>query len=315
MKPVLIFCVLCMAAFLSVTPVSCFAETGAIAAVVNDDAVSRSDVARRMKLVLASSGLPDTVDIRGKLRPQIVSSLIDEMVMKQEGEKQDLSVEQAEIDRGFAALAQQNNMKPEQFEAMLRHAGIDPATLYSQIGAQIVWSKVVQTKLRPQVRISDRDVDDVIARMKRSVGKAEYLVAEIFLPTGDGGNIPRIRQLADRLVAEIRSGKASFFKLAQQFSKSPGAAGGGDLGWLAQDQIDPEILAALQSTGKNQVTAPVKTPDGFHILFLRDKRDITEDTLPSRDQLFYTLGTQRLDMLQRGYLRDLRAASFIEIRD
>ena len=113
---------------------------------------------------------------------------------------------------------------------------------------------------------------------------------------------------------EIKTGKASFFNLAQQFSKAAGAVNGGDTGWLQETQLSEEILTGLQAVKKNQVTKPIKTLSGYHILFLRDIRTLTEDTMPSRDQIYYSLGTERLEKLQRRHLMDLKASSFIDLR-
>jgi peptidyl-prolyl cis-trans isomerase SurA len=186
--------------------------------------------------------------------------------------------------------------------------------MYAQIEAQVAWGKVVQARLRPKVIISERDIDAVIERLKRTQGSTEYLAAEIYLPFDNAEREGKALQLANRLVSEIRSGKASFFTLAQQFSKSAGSSSGGNLGWLPESQVDPDILKALKKTPKNKVTSPIRTPDGFHIMLLRDKRSISEGTMPSRDQINYNLGTQRLNKLQRRHLMDIKAASFIEIR-
>lgn len=290
------------------------AATQKIAAVVNDEAISVSDLNNRLRLIMASSGLPNTEDVRAKLTPQVLSSLIDEKLMQQEAQKLKLAVDKTDVDNGFATLAQQNNKTPAAFKAMLRSAGIDLSTLEDQIRAQVAWGKVIKAKLRPKVIVSDRDVDAVLERLKRASGSTEYLVAEIFLPFSDSNEESKARQLANHLVSELRAGKTSFFKLAQQFSKSAGASNGGDMGWLPESQIDPDILKTLEKTAKEQVTNPVHTPEGFHILLLRDKRSMSGETLPSRDQINYNLGMQRLDKLQRRHLMDIKAASFIEIR-
>ena len=285
-----------------------------IVAIVNEDAISQKDLNDRVKLIMASSGLPNTKEIRDKLGQQIINSLIDEQIMLQEARNMKFKVSQDEIEKGFNAIAAQNKIKPEQFKAMLRRNGIDVSTLYRQIKANIAWSKVVQAKLRPRVVVTDRDVDDVMQRLKRNIGKSEYLVAEIFLPISDPKSEQKTKSFANRLVREIKSGNTSFFKLAQQFSKSAGASKGGNLGWVREGQISQELEAALKNMEKNQVSYPIRSQNGYHILFLRDKRVIKEENLPSRDQIFYTLGTERLDKLQRGYLLDIKASSFIENR-
>ena len=291
-----------------------YAAVQEIAAVVNEDAVSMRDLEKRLRLIMASSGLSNSPEIRQRMAPQILGALINEKLMLQEARKLNLPVTPAEIEQGFATIAGQNKLKPEEFKAMLSKGGIDLSTIMSQVEAQVAWSKVVQAKLRSRVVISDRDVDDALERITAKIGTTEYLAAEIFLPIDDPKKEGDVKQLAFKLVGAIKSGQAGFFKLAQQFSKAAGAANGGDTGWLHEAQLSAEVLSGLQSVEKNQVTNPIKTLTGYHIYFLRDTRTLSEEGLPSRDQIRYTIGNERLDKLQSRHLSDLRNASFVEIR-
>ncbi len=285
-----------------------------IVAVVNEDIISARDLNKRMRLVMVSSGLPNNKDIVARLIPQVVSSLINEKIMLQEAGKMKIKVSKPEIEAGFIKIAAQNNLKPEEFKDALQKSGVDLTTMLNQIEAQIAWSKVVQRRLRPKVIISERDVDDALERMRSKIGTKEYLTAEIFLPVDNAKNDKQVKQLANRLVKEVKSGKASFFKLAQQFSKSAGSMKGGDKGWLREDQVSSEILDGLRSLRKNQISNPIRTLSGYHILFLRDVRVLDEDSIPSREQIYYNLGAERLEKLQSRYLMDLKAAAFIDVR-
>ncbi len=288
--------------------------TQQIVAIVNEDVISGSDLDKRMHLIVASSGLPDTDEVRQKLAQQVLNGLINEMLMIQESKKFGINVSKEEIEAAFVQIAQQNNLKPEQFLKMLKKGGIDPHTMYDQLKAQVAWSKVIQVKLRPRVVVSKRDIDDTLERIRSKIGTTEYLTAEIYLPIETPKEEGRVRNLAQQLVREIKSGKASFFKLAQQFSQSAGSMNGGDRGWVNETQLPKELLSEISKLKKNQVSDPIKTSDGYHILFLRDKRTLKEDTVPSRQQVEYNIGSQRMDKLQRRYLMDIRSSSFIEIR-
>ncbi|MCB1562529.1 MAG: peptidylprolyl isomerase [Alphaproteobacteria bacterium] len=311
----LLYSFFCLAVFAAGSlPHTAQARSEGIAVVVNEDAITDSDLNDRLKLVIVSSGLPDNQDTRLKLVPQVVASLIDEQIMLQEARRLDISVSQEEINQGFATIAAQNNVEPAKFKSMLQNSGINTATMENQIESQISWSKVIQQKLRPQLIISEKDVDDVIERLHRDKGKSEFLLAEIFLPVDDPKEEGDARQLADRLAGQIKSGKAPFFRVAQQFSKAAGAARGGDMGWIQQGQLPDELDATLQTLSKNEVSAPVRSLSGYHILYVRDKRLISEDTIPPREEIFNDLGIKRLERMQRRYMMDLKSQAFIENR-
>ncbi len=290
------------------------ARSESIAVVVNEDAITLSDVNDRMALIIASSGLPNSKDIREKLQLQIIGALVDEQIRLQEARRLDLKITQAEIDQGFATIAQQNNFSPDEFRGMIRKGGLNIKTMEDQIRAQLAWSKVVQAKLRPQVVVSDGDIDNHLERLTANTGKPEYLLSEIFMPVEKPDEEAQTRQLAQKLVQEIRSGKAQFFKVAQQFSKSAGAPQGGDLGWIAQGQLQQELDQILPRIEAGQVSDPVRTASGYHILNVREQRMIAPENLPTREDVMASLGLQRLERLQRRYLLDLKSAAFIENR-
>jgi peptidyl-prolyl cis-trans isomerase SurA len=285
-----------------------------IAAVVNQDVISMSDLNDRTTLIIVSSGLPNTQDIRTKLTKQVMEGLIEEQLMLQEAERREIKISDSEVQQGFAALAQQNKISPEEFQKAVQQSGVNLATMRRQIRAQMGWSKVIQKAMRPRVTITDSDIDEYLARIASNKGKEEYLLAEIMLPVDTPEQENDVRQLAAKLVSEMRAGKAPFSKVAQQFSKAPGAPTGGDLGWMKQGQLPQELEAPLAYLQPKQMTDPIRTTNGYHILLLRDRRAITDETLPTREAATNTIGLQRLERLQRGYLMDLKSSAFIENR-
>lgn len=308
-----LFAVLFLSLGLLAAPPAYSASEG-IAAVVNDDAISVSDFQGRLRLIAASSGARSPDNLPDAVGQQVMNDLIEEQLMLQEAEKMELEITEAEIDQGFARIAAQNNVSPEEFAKMVRASGIPEATMRRQIRAQIAWGKVVQARLRPQVRISDMDIQSEIERLGQMTGRQQFLAAEIFLPVDDPAQDQEVEALSAQLVEDIRAGKAPFFKVAQQFSKAPGAAQGGDLGWVPQGQLPDPLDQALESMEKNSITPPIRSKQGYHIMFLRDRRVIEDEQIPSAEQVREKIGTERLQRLSRRYLMDLKASAFIENR-
>jgi peptidyl-prolyl cis-trans isomerase SurA len=285
-----------------------------IAAVVNGDAVTASDLSARLHLVLASSGMQDNPDLRQRMAPQILSGLIEERLKLQEAARENITVAPADIQRGIHSIASQNQMTDEQFQQVLQHQAVSVDSLEDQIRSQIAWSMVIQKKLRPRIDVTDTEVDDTMKRLSADIGKTEYLVAEIFLPVTAGKDDGQTRQFAEKLLHQLRDEHAPFQAVARQFSQSPGASRGGDMGWVQQGQLPDEIDGALVKMSEGTLSEPVKSPTGYHILFLRKKREIAQSTLPSREEIYQKIGMERLDRMQKSYLMDLRSEAFIENR-
>lgn len=285
-----------------------------IAAVVNQDAISEADVRDRLRLILASSGLPDTPDMRQRALGQVLDSLVDEQIKMQEAARNELTVSDEEIDKAFGTIARNNKLTVEQFASAIQQQGINRKTLDRQIKAQIAWTKVVQKIVRPQVTVSASDVAALKDRMRQNIGKTEYLVSEIFLPVDERTEEGDVRQLAGKLVSEIGEGKAPFAAVARQVSRAAGSEKGGDMGWVQEGRLPEELDSALKTLQEGQVSQPVRGANGYHILQLRGKRSFTEANIPSDDDLTDQIGFERLDRAQQRYLLDLKSAAFIERR-
>lgn len=311
MRKFFTFIVLCV--FISL-PVRVQAMSEQIAAVVNQDAISISDLNDRMRLIISSSGLASTPEIMNKLSQQVVNSLIEEQIKMQEAQRLEIEVKEEDIQRGFATIAEQNKLTAEQFEEVLKRSGINKATMERQIRAQIAWTKIVQSVVRSQVSVTPKDVEDALERQRANKGRVEYLVAEIFLPMENPSEANDAQQLAQKLVGQIKSGQAPFFRVAQEFSRAAGATNGGDLGWVQEGQLVKEVDDVLKDMKKETVSAPIRSSNGFHILYLRNKRQVSEDTIPSADEMRGIIGNQRLERAQRRYYQDLKASAFIENR-
>lgn len=310
MKQILILVFMCV----MVTSHVALARQESIVAVVNQGAVTASDLSARLALVVASTGLPPGQELAEKLKPQVLDMLVEEQIKLQEAKRLKIDVTQDEIEQGFQTIAQQNRIDPEVFKKALQQRGIRLSTMYDQIRAQLAWNKVIQKRVRPRVDVSEADIDAELDLLKNSVGKEQYRVAEIYLPVTDQMKQSEVKAFANKLSEQLNAKPEGFPKVARQFSQSAGAENGGMIGWVLGGQMAEEVDAKLPSMSKGQISSPIETTGGYYIIYLLDKRQVTEEQLPSRDAVLERIGTMRLDRAQRRYLMDLFSASFIERR-
>jgi peptidyl-prolyl cis-trans isomerase SurA len=276
-----------------------------IAAVVNDNVISTADIDARLRLALISSGLPNTAEVIQHLLPQILRGLVDEQLQLQEAKRLDISISKEDIDKALDRIAHENNMQGDMRDYVREH-GASPQALEQQVRATLAWSRVVQRELRPRVEVGDDEVDAAIQRVRANAGKQEFLVSEIFLAVDNPKDEDEVKQLAEKLVEQLKSG-ANFGAVARQFSQSTGAASGGDIGWIQEGQLAPELNHALTGMQPKEVAGPIRSASGYHILGLRDKRTITlggdaqnQDITLSLQQAFrpFTAGMERDALLQ-----------------
>jgi peptidyl-prolyl cis-trans isomerase SurA len=242
-----------------------------IVAVVNDDVISAQDLNDRLQLVTLSSGIPDSEQARSRLAPQVLRSLIEETLQLQEAERLDITVEDAEIQRALANIAERNRMSVEAMQRFFAQKGINLATLLDQVRAQIAWVKVVNRQIVPRVTVTVDQLDMAVEEARRNEGEPEYLLSEIVLPVDSPAQAQVVAQDAARLVQTLREG-ASFESLARQVSAAATAENAGDVGWIRGSAIPPELRDTLESMRVGEISDPISSPVGYYIFWLRDRR-------------------------------------------
>ena len=241
------------------------------AAVVNDEVISVLDLDMRTRLAILSTGQQATPELRRRAVPQVMRGLIDERLQAQEAQRLDISISDDQVDSAMQELARRNKMSEQDFIALLEGQDILPQSLREQVHAQLLWSQLIGRRLRPSVQVSEEEIQEVVNRIVASRGTTQRRVSEIFLAVDSVLQEDEVQANAERLIEQLRGG-AVFTALARQFSQSATAPQGGDIGWVQEGQLAPELDAALANMQPGTISAPVRTLSGFHILYLQEQR-------------------------------------------
>lgn len=253
-----------------------------IAAVVNDKIISRYDLEQRLKLIMATSGIPNTPENISRIEPQVLRALIDEALEMQEAKRLDVKVDKKDVDAEFDSIAKRANMSPAQIDEYLKVNGVSKSSLIDQITADIAWNKLVGQQFGSLISVGEGEVDDVMQRLKEESDQPRFLVSEILLTFDNPAQEQEMVSGAQRLVDQMRQG-APFAAVARQFSQSPSAANGGDIGWVHASQLPSEVAPVVQKMDIGTISDPIKTLNGVYVLQLRNKQTgLGPD--PMRDQ-------------------------------
>lgn len=250
-----------------------------VAAVVNDAIITEYDLRQRILLFVSTSGLQPTPETMAKLRGQVLSQLETEQLQIQEARRKSITVSPTDVDKQLDRITTDNHMSKDQLAALLAKGGVEMATLRAQIAVQIAWQKAVQDEFQDRVNITPSDVDAEIARLSEGKDKTHYLVASIFLAVDNPDQDTKVQKDAQDIYAQLQAG-AQFGTVARQFSQSPTAAAGGDLGWIHEGQLPPELDAALKTMQPGGVTPPIRSAGGYYILGLRERQEGSNVHIP-----------------------------------
>jgi peptidyl-prolyl cis-trans isomerase C len=139
-------------------------------------------------------------------------------------------------------------------------------------------------------------------KLKAKSGDTEYHARHILV---DDENLAR------EITTKLKGKKAKFEDLAKKHSKDSSAASGGDLPWMAPNQLVPEFAQALTAMKKGEVSqTPVKSRFGWHIIKLEETRPIS---FPEYDKIKGRIGSQLAQMDVRKYVAELRANAKVEV--
>jgi len=255
-----------------------------IVAVVNEEAITESELASRTQIALAQLRRQNiTPPPPAILRRQVLERLIVDRAQIQLARESGVRVDDATVNAAIARIAEQNGLSMQQFRERLEKEGVSFARYRNDVRDDIVMSRLRDREVDSRIQISEGEIDNFLAeRAGVAAGTVEYNIAQILLRVPDNASTDRIeatRRQADDLLAQLRSG-ADFARLAASNSNSPeGLAAGGSLGWRTAERLPTLFLDAVKNLKPGELAPLVRSPGGFHILRLVGKRDATEGRL------------------------------------
>lgn len=254
------------------------ATIDAVVAVVNDDVITRHELDERLRTVvgqLKKQGTP--LPEQAVLEKQILERMITEMLQAQFAKESGVRVDDAQLDLAINRIAQQNKFPGlAEFLAKLESEGVNVKKFREEIRAEIVSTRLREREVESKLIISDTEVDSYLAnKAKMGLENEEYHLAHILVVVPEQASADKIRsarERADQALAQLAGG-ADFAQVAAGFSDAKDALKGGDLGWRPGDRIPPLFLNELQNLKHGQNTTVLRSPSGFHILKLVEKRN------------------------------------------
>ena len=243
-----------------------------IVATVNRESISLHDLENRMRLLNLGGRLPEAGEARRRIVDDVLRGLINERLQLQEAKRLRVEVPNSELAEALRNIEQRNRMPSGGLFKALQQRNIDPKTLVDQVQASLAWNKVVQGVVRPQIRVSDEEVNDIVKRLSANKDKLQYRVFEIYIPIDRPGNEQAALRQAQLVMDQLRRG-TSFDIMARQYSQSGTAASGGDMGFIFEGQLDQELEAVVKGMKTGQIAGPVRGIGGYYVVLLADKRN------------------------------------------
>ena len=247
----------------------------AIAAMVNDEPVLKSDVEEQLFLFLQRAQVqPDSSQL-DTLRRQVLDQLIDEKLVLAEAKKQNLTVPAAEVQKqveGAIADAKQRYGGEQGFHEQLARENTTEARLRERykgdLERQMLEQQVVK-KMFPKRTVTQPDAEAYFTAHKDKFPKVPpqvHLQVIQIVPSPDSAALKAGKAKIDDIRKRLVGGER-FAKVAAEVSDDPGTAkSGGDLGFFRRGQMEPLVEDAAFGQANGKVSQPIRTPYGWHLI-------------------------------------------------
>jgi foldase protein PrsA len=278
-------------AIIGVTFTGCSGSSGGAGgdiAAVGDSKISHADFDRKLE--------------SSPTAKQVLTQMVQQALIDQYGKDQKIDISQADIDKKEADI--KGKYPPGQFEAILKQQGLSEADVQTILRQQLIIEKAVG----PQVHVSDADIKAYFDKNHATLDKPEQVRARHILVADE--------KTADTIEAKLKD-HGDFAALAKQYSTDPSTKDkGGELGFFGKGQMVPAFQAAAFSLPVGAISAPVKSPFGWHIINVEEKKPATHATFASaKAQIKETLSAQQQQQQIPVFLQGLRAKANIQVYD
>ena len=283
-----------------------------IVVVVNSEPITNNDVRARMARIEVPQGTalppPD------ELARQVLERLITERTQLQHAAEIGLRVDEAAVNQAEAGIAARNQIDVATLHARLREMGLEPSRFREDLRRDILLQRVRESQVDRLVRVTERDIDDHLRERQNTtdLSQIELNLAQVLVlvpENADAATVARLQARAADLARRARSGE-DFAALAKSSSDAPERASGGLLGLRTADRYPSLFVNATRSLKVGGVTEPVRSPAGFHILKVVEKRvSGLPDTLLTQTRARHILlrpGPQLDEATAMSRLTDLR---------
>ena len=253
-----------------------FQSLDRVVAIVDNDVIMYSQLDQRLREVEQTIGkrggqLPP----QDVLQQQVLERLIVENLQLQIGDRSGIRITDEELNQAMASIAERNSLTLDQFRAALARDGLSFEDAREQIRREMVISRVRQRRVAERIQVTNQEVQNFLASDLGQIQLSEeFRLANILIPVPEAASPDEIRAAAQKTaqVYDSLRGGADFAQTAMSSSASENALEGGEIGWRKSAQLPPAFAEMIRGLSVGDITEPVRTPGGFMIVKLLEKR-------------------------------------------
>lgn len=279
-----------------------------IAAMVNGEAITNSDIDQRMKLVQLTTQ-------KGISRQQALDELINDKVKIKEAKKYGLNLSASDVDAAFGNMASRMRMNSDQLTKTLEGKGIRPETLKLRIQADMTWNSLVRGRFQSSFLVPEKELAGIgeSSGDKPETESFEYLVRPIVLivPRGSPSSVIESR----RKEAELLRGRIQSCDEAQSLFRAMRDGAIRDQITKTSADLPPNLRELLDKTPVGKLTPPEVTKQGIEMVALCSRKPTTRADTPAKRAAREKIASEKYEAKSKSYLQEVRKGAMIEMRN
>lgn len=246
-----------------------------IVAVVNEEVITQQELNARVDFAFRQLRQQGTQPpSREVIERQLIERLITDRVQMQHARDIGMRVDDAELDRALVRIADENKLSTMQMRAALEKDGVPYEKFREDIRSEITLSRLREREVAQKIVITESEIDNFIQSQQTQGRNDEYNISHILVTVPENATPEQLqtrRARAEQALAQLKGG-TDFRQIAAAFSDAPEALQGGLIGWRESNRLPSLFLDALRPLKPGELSELVRSPNGFHILKLNERR-------------------------------------------
>jgi peptidyl-prolyl cis-trans isomerase SurA len=250
-----------------------------IVAVVNDGVVLESELRDQISMVVNRLRDEDTsLPPMNILQEQVLESLIIKQIQLQRAQRAGIDVPDEMLNRALADIARRNGTSLSELPDLLERDGVNYGAYRNEMREQMTIEGLRQRDVISKIGVNPRELEDYLERQENTAYRDNrYLVSHILISVPAAATQQQLEEVSTKawdIYDQLQNG-ADFAQLAVSYSNAQTALDGGTMGWRDGNALPSMFAEIVPNMQNGQVSEPIRTPSGFHIIKLDNSEGTT----------------------------------------
>ena len=252
-------------------------EIDSVAIIVNENIISNQEINDRLQEFKGQLRLQGKKSPPEKLlKKQVIERIILDSIQLQLAKAQGIQIDDLTLNKALESIARKNRTTLDQMHRLLEEKGISYKNFREQTRKDMIIRQIQKRMIYSRVKVSQQEIDIFLEQQEKSGDAAndKYQLAHILIATPEAASpedVSKALSKAKEVITQLKEGKP-FNDVALRFSDGRHALKGGDLGLRSAAELPSLFLDAARRLNIDEITDPLRSAGGFHVLKLVDKK-------------------------------------------